>query len=125
MAKLLDIALDNKKHDLLLINEDLLLIDNAERVAQQIKIQLSTFLGEWFLNKSHGVPYLERILVKNPNLIIVRQLLINQILLVDDVTKVENMTLDFNRKTRILTVDYTARTPYGLVTKKEILNYGN
>jgi len=125
VAKLLDIALDNKKHDLLLINEDLLLIDNAERVAQQIKIQLSTFLGEWFLNKSHGVPYLERILVKNPNLIIVRQLLINQILLVDDVTKVENMTLDFNRKTRILTVDYTARTPYGLVTKKEILNYGN
>lgn len=120
---MLDIALDAKNHDLLL-NEDLLLIDDAERVAQQIKVQLLTFIGEWFLNKEHGVPYLERILTKKPNLIIIRQILLQQILLVENVVKVENMVLNFNQKTRVLRADYTARTDYGLITKKETLGYG-
>lgn len=44
---MLDLALNAKTHDLAL-NGDVLFIDNVERVAQQIKIQLLTFLGEWF-----------------------------------------------------------------------------
>ena len=62
-----DIAMDVNTNDIVLKNGDALLIDNAERIAQQILISLRFWLGEWFLDTRQGVPYLEYILVKNPN----------------------------------------------------------
>ena len=79
-----DLALDAKTHDIVVHDSDVIFIDNAERVAQQIKIQLLTLLGEWFLDVTHGVPYLEYILVKNPNFELIRQILKEHILKVDD-----------------------------------------
>lgn len=64
----IDIYLDPETHDLMRDSgKDLLLTDGAKRVAQQIKVTLLTFLGEWFLDTTFGVPYLERIMVKSPN----------------------------------------------------------
>lgn len=40
------------------------LIGGAEQIAQQIRLTLSIFLGEWFLDISFGVPYFESILGK-------------------------------------------------------------
>jgi hypothetical protein len=120
----LDIALHAATHDLLLAEGDLVLIGHAERVAQEIKVELLTWLGEWFLDTRRGLPYLERILVKNPNLEIVRQICIGKILQVPDVAKVEKMSLAVDAKTRTLTVDYVAYTDYGLVSRKEALGYG-
>ena len=64
-----DIAVDVNISDIVLTDDgDIMLIDNAERVAQQIVISLRFWLGEWFLDTSLGVPYLEYVLVKNPNI---------------------------------------------------------
>lgn len=57
-----DISLD-KDHDLAL---DMHLIDGIERIGQQVKVTLLTFLGEWFLDASWGVPVLTKILIKSP-----------------------------------------------------------
>ena len=54
-----DIALNIAKNDLVIKNNDLILIDNTERVAQQVLITLRFWLGEWFLDTREGVPYLE------------------------------------------------------------------
>lgn len=117
-----DLALNVKTNDLV-INKDVILIDNAERVAQQIRIRLNSFLGEWFLNTSYGLPYLEYILIKNPNLTLVRSILRKQIASVDDVAKVNSLTVTLDNKTRKLTVDFECATSYGLVTGKEVLGY--
>ena len=77
---MLDFALNAKTHDLIIADGDLIAIDNAERVAQQIKIQLLTWLGEWFLDITHGVPYLDYILVKNPNIELERSIFKEQIM---------------------------------------------
>ena len=102
----------------------MLFIDNAERVAQQIKIQLLTFYGEWYLDTTWGVPYLEYILVKNPNFTIIRQIFKEQILSVDDVKAVDSLEVDYDAQARTMKVDYIASTEYGLITRKEILGYG-
>ena len=120
-----DLALDAKTHDIVIIDNDVIFIDNAERVAQQIKIQLLTMLGEWFLDVTHGVPYLEYILIKNPNFELIRQIIKEQILRVDDVDAVNSIELDYNARQRMLSVTYEASTQYGLVTRKEVLGYGN
>lgn len=120
-----DIAMDINTNDIILSeSNDCMMIDNAERVAQQILITLRFWLGEWFLNVTEGVPYLEYILIKRPNLSHIQQILTEQIQSVEGVNAVTAMTLDFDQRARKLYVDYTATTDYGLLTRKEVLGYG-
>ena len=118
-----DIAMDINTNDIVLQNGDIMMIDNAERVAQMILITLRFWLGEWFLNTTEGVPYLEYILVKQPNMAHIRQILTEQVQSVDGVKAVTNMELTFDQRERNLLVEYTADTDYGLVTDKAILGY--
>jgi hypothetical protein len=115
--------MDINTNDIVLQNGDILMIDNAERVAQQIAITLRFWLGEWFLNATEGVPYLEYILVKQPNTAHIRQILTEQIQSVEGVKAVTNMELTFDQRERHLLVEYAADTDYGLVTDKAILGY--
>lgn len=119
-----DIAMDVSTGDIALKDNDILLIDNAERVAQQVLITLREWRGEWFLKTADGVPYLEYILVKNPNMAHVRQILTEAIESVEGVKKCTELDLQFNRVLRTLSVSYEIDTNYGLVTKKEVLGYG-
>ena len=119
-----DIAMDVSTNDIVLQNGDVMMIDNAERVAQQIAIALRFWSGEWFLNTTDGVPYLEYILVKQPNMAHIRQIITEQIQSVEGVKAVTDMELTFDQRERSLLVEYTADTDYGLVTRKEVLGYG-
>lgn len=119
-----DIAMDVSTGDIALKDNDILLIDNAERVAQQVLITLREWRGEWFLKTADGVPYLEYILVKNPNMAHVRQVLTEAIESVEGVKKCTELDLQFNRVLRTLSVSYEIDTDYGLVTRKEVLGYG-
>ena len=119
-----DIGLDVKTWDIALQNNDFILIDNAERISQQIKISLQFWLGEWFLNSTLGVPYLERICVKSPNIQHIRQIFRNTIQNVNGVTAVNALNLSVDASKRVLTVSYTATTTDGVITRKELLNYG-
>lgn len=120
---MLDLALNVKTHDIAL-NGDVMFIDDVERVAQQIKIQLLTFLGEWFLDVTHGVPYLEYVLVKNPNFTLIRELFREQILKVDGVSNLVSIDIDFESATRKMLLSYEAETEYGMIVRKEVLGYG-
>ena len=119
-----DIALNAKKHELIIENGDMLLINNAERIAQQIKITILEWLGEWFLDLRDGVPYREYVLIKNPNLNHIRSILITKMSAVNGVDKVKTMTLDLDKKNRVLTVDFEVLTSFGLITRREVLGYG-
>jgi hypothetical protein len=119
-----DLAMNVQTGDLVVQNGDLMIVSNGERVAQQVLITLREWLGEWFLKTSDGVPYLEYILVKNPNEAHVRQILTEAIENVEGVKKVTELEFVFNRILRTLTVSYEIATDYGFITKKEVLGYG-
>lgn len=123
-VQMYDLALNVDSWDLVFHNNDLLLIDNAERIGQQIKITLQFWFQEWFLDTTKGIPYLEYICIKNPNLQHIRQIFRNAIQSVPDVDSVTELTLSVNAKERILSVTYTANTSAGLLTRKELLGYG-
>lgn len=118
-----DLAMNINSNDLVIRDGDIFLIDNAERVAQQILITLRFWYGEWFLNTTEGVPYLEYILVKNPNLTHARQILTEAIESVPGVVSLDSMDIDFDRQGRTLAVEYSATTDFGLLTRREILGY--
>lgn len=97
-------------------------IDGADKVAQQIKMTLLTFLGEWFLNITFGVPYLEEILIKNPKLPTVENILRFKIKDVPDVQRIESFAMDFDRRNRTLRVDFVATTQLGPIKDSIVLD---
>lgn len=109
----LDILLSAE--DDLAINGDLSFVDGAERIAQQIKITLKTFLGEWFLDTSHGIPYFEKIFIKQPNRAEVEAILRTKIKDVPGVKSVGKLALSVDAQTRQLFVDGEANTDEGIV----------
>ena len=119
-----DLAMDVSTSDLIVQGGDLIIIDNAERVAQQVLITLREWLGEWFLKTSDGIPYLEYILVKTPNEAHIRQILTQAIESVEGVRDVTELDFTFNHVLRTLAVAYEIDTDYGLITRKEVLGYG-
>jgi hypothetical protein len=88
-------------------------INGADKVAQQIKITLLAFLGEWFLDVTFGVPYLEDIMVKNPRMSTIEVILRAHINAVPHVIRLETFTLAFDRARRTLAVNFVAQTDYG------------
>lgn len=112
-----DIQLDRTSHEVIIdpATGDIQLVDGAARVAQQIKVTLLLFLGEWFLDTSFGVPYFEDILVKNPRWGTVSAVLRTRIAAVPGVGRIRRLTLDFNRATRSLSATFEAETEFGLI----------
>ena len=109
----LDLAL-SADHDLDL---DLLgrtsFVDGAERIAQQIKTTLLTFLGEWFLDTTFGVPYFDDVLVKSPNRASIEAIFRARIRDVPGVARVRGLELQIERQLRVLRVTYDVDTAAG------------
>ena len=91
----------------LYVNNDIAVTDSIE---QGIYIRLRWFFNEWKFGPDYGVKYFENIFVKNPN----KQLIINdiskQILSVDGVKSVDNVTVSINSTTREAVIKYTVTT---------------
>lgn len=85
-------------------------ISLTESVRQAIRIRLLWFLGEWRLGPLLGLDYWGTILVKNPNLVKIRQAIRNEILSVDEVTAVNDLQLLYDAMSRTLAVRYEAVT---------------
>ena len=47
---------------------------DLDGIRQQVMLRLGFFKGEWFLDEETGLPWYEEILVKNPNMIRVRDI---------------------------------------------------
>jgi len=88
-------------------------INNADKVAQQIKMNLLSFLVEWFLDVTYGVPYLEEILVKNPRMASVETILRSHISSVPDVIRIDHLGLSWDRQKRYLFVEFACTTNLG------------
>jgi len=109
-----DIQLDTTHDIVIASNGELQMLDGARRVAQQIKVTLLAFLGEWFLDVDFGVPYFESILVKTPRWAAINAILRAKIIDVPGVQRVRRLDLDFNHAARHLSVTFEAETPDGL-----------
>jgi hypothetical protein len=113
-----DLALNRRDHDLVFEplasgKYSIIALEGADRVAQQIKINLLAFLGEWFLDITFGVPYLEQVLVKNPRMAAVETILRRHIKSVPNVKKVTSLSFDWDRRLRYLVVFFEADTDLG------------
>lgn len=79
-----------------------------EEAMQRLRMRLRRLLGEWFLDTNLGTPYRRDILVKNPDMQVIRSALQKEILADPAVESVTEFSLEHDRVTRHLDVTFTA-----------------
>lgn len=115
----------NGQHDLMIKDQKLVIVDGINQKAQQIKVVLLTFLGEWFLDTTIGLPYFDEVLVKNPERSRIQSIFRRKIMGVKGVLGVERLSLDFDLRERTLFVAFSARTRDGVVRDEvKVKRYG-
>jgi len=97
-------------------NGDIVLIDGAERVRQQLEFRLSLWRGEWFLDLGFGTPYNDNILGKALTVDGAVAAIRKEIMDVDGVNTITSLDYTFDRKKRKLSVNFECATDYGLIS---------
>jgi hypothetical protein len=114
-----DLQLNSSTWDLEIQNGDFVLIEDKEALQQFLKQRLQTFLGEWFLDSSKGVPYFEEILVKRPQFEAVDSIFKTQILQTPGIINLESFEFDYDGPTRALSLSFRAQSIEGVIDFNE------
>jgi hypothetical protein len=92
---------------------DIAWVTGADAVAQHCTIRLRTVLGEYWLNQNIGIDYFGKVLVKNPNMVVVQSIFRRTILGTPGVIALLSFSMSLNRTTRTLSVEFRANSTEG------------
>ncbi len=100
-----DFLLDSD-NGLKIVDYDFAFTTPEEYIKQKLKIVLSTFKGEWFLNTEVGMPFYQDMLGKNNSLSKIESLYIRAIKSIPEVVKILYIDLNEDKQTRTVTVKF-------------------
>lgn len=89
--------------------------DPAQALAIELRARFKLWLGEWYLDTRIGVPYRQVVLVKNPNIAIIRTLFKKVILDTPGVKTLDQFSLTYDPRTRTAAFSFSATTDTGAV----------
>ncbi len=113
-ARVLDLAIDPTTGDLeVLADGTLATVENEAAIAQEIQTRLRWFRGEWFLDTSRGVPYLESVLKKGVTAAAVRVILKKEIETVPGVARASSLDVAIDGRSRLCTITAEVETDLG------------
>lgn len=110
--------------DIEIANNQFSLATGSEEIRQRLKQNLKTFLGEWFLDTTIGVPYFQIVFDKSSPSSLIDDVFKDAILKTKGVVEiVEFKELDLNVGTRELTVDFSYRDEFsdGVLDFNEVI----
>ena len=87
---------------------DFVTLTGPEYAAQKIRQRFQFLLGEWFLDTTLGVPWFEDVLIKNPNLELIKSIFRDEILNVPGIVGVKSIEAMFTPSIRTLSLAYVA-----------------
>lgn len=105
----MDLKLNKTTHDLELTNNSFTLVDGAEAINQHWLIRMGTWDGDWFLDTRIGIPYLKYVLIKNPNMTILKSVFYEASLQTPGIREIASFDLELSPD-RLLTVSIEGET---------------
>ena len=99
---------------------DLQMVDGYETISQHIRQRLQSFLGEWFLNLSYGVPWIQQILGKVQYLSTVETILKAMIEDSPGVEEITSFSIGESDQERTIRVDFTVLLYSGETTSDSL-----
>ncbi len=104
------------ENDLEIVNGQLRIQrDVSEEAAIVLRNKFLLVKGEWFLDTRVGVPYIAYVFVKNPDLLVIRQVFREVILSTQGVKDLLELRLEFDRSLRKLTFTFRAVADNGRI----------
>jgi len=117
----MDLKLDSTG-DLAIEDNDLVLLDGVDAIAQDVEVRLRFFLGEWFLDTRLGVPYYQKILGQKPRLTAVAGIFRKAILTTPGMLSITNFEIDYDGPTRALSISFRGTSIEGdFLFNKELI----
>lgn len=108
-----DLLLNLQTNELDLSAGGAVLSRDLAAIAQAVKLAIQLVRGEWFANLDAGVRYRERVLIKNPDLVLVGRELRDACLAVPGVLDVLGLAVQLDRATRTMSGSITLSTDLG------------
>ena len=96
----------------------------TDSIEQAILIKLRWFFAEWAYNRSYGVKWFEKVLIKNPSKLIVRRMLEDAIMSVNGVISVQDMALSIYSRQRVARISFKVITNQGKIDMMEFVPLG-
>jgi len=96
------------------------LLSGAEYIGQKIRQVLLLIRGEWFLDLRLGTPWFEEVLVRNPSFEAIRATVRTKILSVPGVSSVPVLDLAFDKASRNMQIQFTAKLKNGAVVTDSV-----
>lgn len=112
----MDLALDPTTGDLALDNSDLFFVRDIDAVAQFLWQKHRLFLAEWFLDENSGIPYHDRVFVKNPKGVEIDTIFKNDIMNTPGVIELLEFSATLDGPIRKLSISYKARAKGGIIS---------
>ncbi len=97
----------------LVVSDDLRLSSGLSAVSQSVRIRLQTFMGEWFLDLSLGVPYYQSLLGHRFSVETAQDVFRKEILASRGVSSVTKLEVSFDAAARRMSVYFEADTIHG------------
>lgn len=97
---------------------NIVIADSLDTVEQRIVRRLNWAKGEWFLDVTGGVPYLEEVFVRPASLAVIALVLSSRIRPIDDVIGVEVPESSIDEESRKFAMTIIVRTTFGRTTLK-------
>lgn len=118
----MDLLLDDTIWDLSTDATDLLLVDQADAIRQHLAQRLKTFMGEWFLDLRVGIPYLQQVMVKSPDPVVLDTVFKTEIINTPGIVELLEFDLRIDAGTRVLQLAFKALADTGaIITYNEVL----
>ena len=95
--------------DLVVVDGLLVRVETADAVRQNLRQRLITFFGEWFLDKTLGVPYFEHVFKKQINASVLDAIFKNVIINTPGVTELLEFDIDVETSTRLMTLIFKVK----------------
>ena len=112
---MIDLELQQGNWDLVLRAGDLAVLDGHAQTTQHIRQRILAFQGEWFLDLSEGLPWLQDILGKPQDVVLVEALLKERIQGSPEVEALTAFELTGADAERTLRIDFTVRLAGGRI----------
>lgn len=103
-------------NDLVIENGLLVLVDGADSLEQRIKASLLLFQGEWFADTGRGVPWIQEVLVKNPDPAVLNAVFGDVIRGTQGVLTLDRLTFDLDNAARTLTIQFAVTADSGTIS---------
>jgi hypothetical protein len=104
------LAIDPDTNDLFIDGNSLAVVRDAEAVGQHARQRLMTFRGEWFLDTTAGVTWLDEIFGRAYDPALAEAIVKTELVQTDGVESIDTFAIRFDRTTRGVIIDEIAAT---------------